>query len=965
MRLVGTIALLLAAAGCGSPREPSHAQTRPLPPVHSAARASKRTPAPYYVITARRSVAPDESTPTLRYAILDGARLVTQHGKLERARTVAEPALIQVARIPEHLGGGYLFWNQRALYRAQTFTGELVGLTDLGARPARVAFGPTSALIATERGMYSIDPQSGADKPSGIVGLVDVASMSDGRSVALTSVGDVLVTLDAGKRWISVKERLAAPVRELREQDGDLWIIERAGEALRYAKSGQLTRHPAPKRAASPLHSDRRWTLALTPLEAAVESGLRQDDGHALLALNGAVVTIDLESGQLLSFGRALVPSASECRLLRSGELLMFCAQPWPSIVRDPLGAAVVERSFQSGTLAAYADGMLVLSAGCDGELNPGRLCVRSPSGEYRTFDRSKELAGLVEPGGAPPGKTPDIVVDWLPKRGGGAVGVVSRPRAAIVDAESGAVVAIPKERASEWLSALEQRNRPRLASSRVAMADGKIVGYGSERSFIVGTDGKLGHGVFEFSSLQSFAGQALAVDRSQRYFESSDYGLTWSEVEKAPGLGAPQGCSEVGCRSEGWLRFGWGAAPPVAPVPPRVVPAPTLREAIPLPRLDCQEQQAPSLASKLLSEAGGDRAASYGFGFGARQLLLSQGSIAHYRQLSSTPGDSGLGLWALVYARVPAVVESSSGPVPASTTELARQKSIDFVQPFDPRARVSSSKLAWKEQAAASIRSGGAFPNLQVGDEEQQQALAVAAAPPLYSDGLLLKEEFGPAIWLGGRQPRAVSLGQGREDFELKDAVAPRRGELELLLVDGDGQSQVISVGAKHLRKTFEFRASASALAIGSSAEPALFFKSVGSDPPSDRDPALIVRPAGEPLKLPAWTTLKLASAAECAASADDHRVLIRAQHAWFELTFASNRLSTSDVDGEMLALVRVNGARFCLEAVELAAPEVVSGDFTIPTRVVARFAGERSAARVGITLGAEFRQSLSCELR
>ncbi len=915
------------------------------------------------MITARRSVAPDESKPNLRYAILDGARLVTQHGKLERARTVAEPALVQVARIPEHLGGGYLFWNQRALYRAQTFTGELVGLTDLGTRPTRLAFGPSFALLATERGFYSIDPKTGADKPSGISGLVDVASLADGRSVALTSVGDALVSRDAGRRWTSVRERLAAPVRELREQDGDLWIIERAGEALRYAESGQLTRHPEPKRPSTPVHSDRRWTLPLTPLEAAADSGLRQDDGHALLALNGAVVSIDLESGQLMSFSRALLPSASECRLLRTGELVMFCAQPRPAIVRDPLGGAVIERPFQPGTPAAFADGVFVFGAGCDGELGPGRVCVRGLAGEYQAFDRKKELEALLE-GSATPGKTADFAVDWLPKRGGGALGVVSRPRAALVDAASGHVVPIPKERASEWLSALEPRDRKRLASFRVATADGKIIGYGRERNFVVEADGQLSGGAFEFSSLESFGSRALAVDRSQRYFESSDYGLTWSEVEKAPGLGAPQGCSEVGCRSDGWLRFGWGPVPPAAPVPPRVVPAPTLREAAPLPRLDCQEQQAPNLSSQRLSQPGTQETA-FDFGFGARQLLMSQGAATHYRQLSSSPGDSGLGLWALVYARVPAIVDSSSGPVPASTAELARQKTIHFVQPFDPRARVSSSKLAWKDQAAAAIRSGGAFPNLQVSDEEQQQALPVAAAPPLYSNGLLLKEDLGPAIWLGGPQPRAISLGQGREDFELRDAVSPRKGDLYLLLVDGDGQSQVISVGAKQLRKTFEFPASASALAVGSSGEPALFFNAVGTDPPSEQEPALMVRSAAELLKLPAWSTLKLANAPECATGAGDYRVLIRAPQAWLELAFASNRLSTSDVDGEMLALVRVDAARFCLEAVELAAPEVVSGDFTIPTRVVARFAGERSAARVGITLGAEFRQSLTCELR
>ncbi|HVJ15363.1 MAG TPA: hypothetical protein VM686_07980 [Polyangiaceae bacterium] len=958
MRALGTFAFVLAGVACGPQQEPSHA-TAPGPLPTSSARAAKEKLGPYYMITARRSVAADDSTPNLRYAILDGVRLVTQHGKLERALTVAEPPLQQVARIPEHLGAGYLFWNQRALYRAQTFTGSLVGLTDLGVKPARVSFGPSFALIKTEHGFYTIDPKSGASKASGISGLIDVASLPDGRSLALTSIGDALVSRDAGKRWTSVRDRLKAPVYELREQQGDLWLIERGGESLRYDTKGELTRHPTPKSTPSPVHSDKRWTLPLTPLEAAAESGLRHDDDHALVAVNGSVVTMDLQSGQLLSFGRALLPSASDCRLLRtSAELLMFCAQPRASIVRDPLGAAVIERSFPSGTQAAFADGALVLGAGCDGELEPGKVCVRSPGGEYRAFDRRIELKGLAEAG-----KAADIAVEWLPKRGGGAVGVVSRPHAAIVDAASGRIVPIAKERASEWLSAVASPERGRLTSSRVATADGKIIGYGRERSFVVGADGQLVTGAFEFSTVQSFAGQALAVDRSQRYFESSDFGLSWSEVDKAPGLGAPTACSEVGCRSDNWLRFGWGPLAPGMPAPTVTVPAPGLREGAKLPRLDCQEDQAQSLSTKRLSAPVASDETTYDFAFGARQVLMSRGAATHYRQVSSAPGDDGVGLWALVYARAPAVVDSDSGPVPASTAELAREKSVQFVRPFDAEAKVSSGKLSWKEQAAAAIRIGGSFPNLQISDGEQQQALAVAAAPPLFSDGLLLKEEYGPGIWLGAKKPRPISLGQGREDFELRDA-ASHGGELVLLLIDEATQSQVISLGGKHVRKAFEFPAAASALALGPKGEPALFFSSVGSDPPSEQEPALLVQKGAAPLELPPWSTLKPATAPECAADPSDHRVLIRTPRSWLDLTLASNPLSVADVDGEMLALVRVSATRFCLEAVELVGAEVQSGDITIPTRVVARFSGGASAARVGITLGAEFRQSLSCEL-
>ena len=94
----------------------------------------------------------------------------------------------------------------------------------------------------------------------------------------------------------SVRGRLKSPVYELREHERDLWLIERGGESLRYDAKGELTRHPTPRTTTPPLHSDKRWTLSTTPLEAAAEAGLRHDDNHALLAVNGAVVTIDLQS---------------------------------------------------------------------------------------------------------------------------------------------------------------------------------------------------------------------------------------------------------------------------------------------------------------------------------------------------------------------------------------------------------------------------------------------------------------------------------------------------------------------------------------------------------------------------------------------------------------------------------------------------------------------------------------------
>jgi hypothetical protein len=64
------------------------------------------------------------------------------------------------------------------------------------------------------------------------------------------------------------------------------------------------------------------------------------------------------------------------------------------------------------------------------------------------------------------------------------------------------------------------------------------------------------------------------------------------------------------------------------------------------------------------------------------------------------------------------------------------------------------------------------------------------------------------------------------------------------------------------------------------------------------------------------------------------------------------------------MLALVRANAQRFCLEAVEITGLTHTTEADTLPLRAVAAFTGESKASLVGISPGSEYRQDLVCEL-
>ncbi len=959
------LATILLSAACAGQHEPQAPRAAPAKLVAAlAAPAAKKGPPRYVISTRRGAQGQDDASLTLRHALVDGVRFVTRGGFLERSFTMTDPPIVGVARVPEHLGNGFLFWNRRALFRARNFTGELTPLADVGAQPSRVAFGPDFLLVQTEEGRWLLDPKSGARKATPLSGLVDVVALADGRGLALTSTGDALVSRDSGKHWTSVRDRLTSPVRELREHDGDLWFIERSGEALLLENTGKLSRHAAPKVSARPL-VDQRWSSPQTPLEVAAASGALLGDGRAVVAANGALVAVDLETGEIGLSGRALLPAGAECRLLPTQtKPLLLCSGAALTIFGDALDNPHIERTFVAGASAAFAESTLVVGASCSGEREFGQVCVRQPNGEYRDFDRKIEISALAEiKPGTPPGLN-DFALDWVPRRGGGAIGIISRPKPALIDAATGSLVLLPKDQAADILRTVSDESRP-VVTSRIGTEQGAIIGYGRDRSFTLARDGRLSHSPFNFSALRGFEGRALAVDNAQRYFETSDFGQTWQEVESPPGKGGPESCSEVGCRATNWLRLGWGPAPPKQPPPVRIVPSPALYEAPKRPLLDCRERGAPALSTRTLSVSASEEA-TFDFGFGARQVLLLDGTKSFFREIFGALGSSSNGLWAMIYARVPEIADSAQlGPVPASPQELERQKTIYAVRAFDTKAKASVSHLTWKKQAQAALSVGGTLPNLETSDQEEGVVLPVAAAPPYYADGLLLKEQ-GSAIWLRDqKEPKPISLGNGRDDLELVDAVSPAQGELTLLSVDSEEQGHVIALTSRGISQLLEYPVRPSALAVDAHGEVALFFAPSGVEPPSNDDPALIVRPRAAAQKLPAWSTLKPASAPECSPSDDDYRVLIRAKRSWLEVIEASNPQSYSGDAPEMLALVRVNSARFCLEAVELTAAAVDSLDFSIPTRIVARFASEPSAGRVGIALGAEFRQPLSCDLR
>jgi hypothetical protein len=319
--------------------------------------------------------------------------------------------------------------------------------------------------------------------------------------------------------------------------------------------------------------------------------------------------------------------------------------------------------------------------------------------------------------------------------------------------------------------------------------------------------------------------------------------------------------------------------------------------------------------------------------------------------------------LMAVVHARTPIFGEGPDGGPLMTQSELNRSKSIAFTRVFDPSGEVQTASLSWRAQLQAANRVAGELPDFQAYDQTNIELVPVLAELPQLSSGLLLREG-GTLIWVSERgRSEALSLGVDGSSALLLAATA-RKSELSLLVNHSDYGGRIVRLGGPRLETVSSVQGTPSALAVATDGALSPFFNPVGIDPPSAQDPAMIRR-GRELQRLPAWNTVRLASDPECAPSADDQRVLVRTEQSWLALEMPSLGPQTSAEDMPMLAVVRVNPRRFCLEAAELGVPAVEWSNSSVPLRVIMTTGAQAAAGKVGFALGAEYRQALSCSLQ
>ena len=990
IHLAAVVGLLVSSCSQAPPETPSAVLRASPPPFHST--GPHEPLRGYRLAESFVAKGPFRDGAALRVgAIVDGLRVRPDASGLRFSESVAVPALKGGVPLPDTFGGGLLFWNATALYTADSFLGTLEPLLDIGFLPVNVSFGPNFALVRGDDGeRLAIDFRTRQRVTLAPPLLADVAVANGGRALALLEGGTCMLSEDAGKNYRALSLPPGARALSVREVSGQLIASLTSDSQMRIDPAGNVQIEAASRAPPGKAIGDSLWPLPEPPLEHALGFGVPIGEEFAGVAVAGSVATVNLRTGELVQVTRALVPSELSCRTLdANGALLLACNSKTNGslVLSDAFGERpLTQAKFASGVRLDFAAGVLLASARCDGLVQPGAVCVRSMDGRFHDFDVSVQLTKLEssspQPTQAKPGSKPAIIrptiLRWVPKVGGGAVAVIAAQVPGLLDAQTGTFVPLSQDALDKAALETAHGGEDWLGLDWIALADGSLRGWLSNRAVSITSDGRLEPSVYEFRSLSGAGAHALAFDGRQRVFQSADWGRSWVETLAPPSFAsdsqlklAPH-CSLVGCSLGPWLRVGWQAEVPAARVRTQnVAPAPPRVPREPLPALSCEQLRAASVGETTETDDEPDEHPLLG---------LSRASFAGGRDYEATfsagtvhpvnGSAEALGLRAALAIRAP--LESDSAPLlansPGYSNALAR---ITFVSPFEPSAQIQATTLSWRALNEAARAGGGEWPAIRPGQIDGS-AVPVLGINPGEAAGLILSSEV--SLWVrsaGGAT--ALSSINSTDDASWISAVRRPENKLVMLGGHGDGTLDVVEFTAGRARRLFQmpglgaahYPANPDALAVGSQGALAILRTPSGSEPASVGDPAALFHEDGSVTVLAPWSRLFLANAPECKPQATDYRAVLQTSVAWLRVIDASQPVTDDALQAGMFAMLRANGDRLCLEAIELAGAPVERAGSSHETRLSARFVGRGpGAVRLGIESGFEFRQALSCRL-
>ncbi len=488
-----------------------------------------------------------------------------------------------VTRLPDHLGGGFVFHNDQLAYFASYFTSPLVpiartsGLRIGTGSDAFYVFGPYGGFTAR-------DPKTGAAIANpNLPPLPDIEQIFAISSRIVVATGPIVgpvKSLDGGQTWQRI-EFDNTPLTISKQGDNIVLSVDPAAMGWfgpTPAKSYSFRpRVLQPDGSWSEVEKRRAEALTETPkindaFRDAVLRGFPLGDGTAVYAQNGELVRVSLASGEVLERAtRAFEDRAATCTpvglaTMRDPKAFGFvCGSRFgkTSIYRYEKGGLTLVRSFPEPRIVrSSGNGRLVVEGSCDSESHAARrpLCVVTPAGESQGF----ELSGAVDDARVVAMSDGKLALITPPtKRAMATLTLISGTSAKRV------TLKLPSSSRSDqdvlqkgsWLEDFRE-HRAGVIAGWAFRSDPR--GGDQMRGFEIDIDGTVreGQSIYGLGQTVISGDFGLGWPSGKLGWETVDGGMHWKQVPQLPlplGNVKVLGCSAVGCASAGWLRLGWG----------------------------------------------------------------------------------------------------------------------------------------------------------------------------------------------------------------------------------------------------------------------------------------------------------------------------------------------------------------------------------------------------------------------
>jgi hypothetical protein len=505
-----------------------------------------------------------------RAAVSGERRLVLKEGGVTAIDVAPVDDLGRPHRIPDALGGGWLFVGEHTVCFARDYGGALTRIATMANtfEKTTVGIGYRSVLLGGNATPTLYELPSAKPIARSPPGLVELFGTSQGLVAALTSRGELYLSASAGAPW----QKLDAPRVQSLGFDGKGIVADTDRGRFRLTLDGKLGPRPEEPGFVEDSNLDAFedvFTYPFKPLEPSDAGRLtdvftRRMTADTALALKGSdLLFLDGASGRTTQTVVGAFSGHENCFIVRGGvPSFVGCNEDEFRLFRvDAAGRApVLELSIKGVDTADFGEPApetpLAYPCRCDGRREKGASCLREGEGAWTNVAPPADPDGLLER------------VPWMVHIEASADGRVfefgwldGSNDLVIVDHGAGRVRRIPVGSLPAWAAGGIDWEALTIESGTLRF----LISSGRARPGVIeiGGDDSVHAQLFDgqFSAVGS---RALQLTSEGKLLETLDAGHTFHEVEPPPG-GVPRpavddfGCREAGCILGPWYRAGWG----------------------------------------------------------------------------------------------------------------------------------------------------------------------------------------------------------------------------------------------------------------------------------------------------------------------------------------------------------------------------------------------------------------------